>query len=80
MPLDIVDEHPPAPARARSAKRPTQPLRGAGLHNVAAGAAKANDGAKSGVIASPMQAVVTRINVSEGQQVPRATFWWCSNP
>ena len=58
-------------ARARGAKRPTQPLRGAGLHNVASSAAAANDGAKSGVIASPMQAVVTRINVSEGQQVAK---------
>ena len=70
VPLDIV-ENITGSARARGAKRPTQPLRGAGLHNVAAGAAKANDGAKSGVIASPMQAVVTRINVSEGQQVAK---------
>ena len=38
---------------------------------MASGAATANDGAKSGVIASPMQAVVTRINVSEGQQVAK---------
>ncbi|MDU4264974.1 MAG: biotin carboxylase N-terminal domain-containing protein [Bifidobacterium breve] len=70
VPLDIV-ENITGSARARGAKRPTQPLRGAGLHNVASGAAKANDGAKSGVIASPMQAVVTRINVSEGQQVAK---------
>ena len=41
------------------------------LDIVASGAATANDGAKSGVIASPMQAVVTRINVSEGQQVAK---------
>ena len=70
VPLDIV-ENITGSARARGAKRPTQPLRGAGLHNVASGAATANDGAKSGVIASPMQAVVTRINVSEGQQVAK---------
>ena len=70
VPLDIV-ENITGSARARGAKRPTQPLRGAGLHNVASGAAAANDGAKSGVIASPMQAVVTRINVSEGQQVAK---------
>ena len=38
---------------------------------MASSAAAANDGAKSGVIASPMQAVVTRINVSEGQQVAK---------
>ena len=41
------------------------------LDAVASSAAAANDGAKSGVIASPMQAVVTRINVSEGQQVAK---------
>ena len=70
VPLDIV-ENITGSARARGAKRPTQPLRGAGLHNVASSAAAANDGAKSGVIASPMQAVVTRINVSEGQQVAK---------
>ncbi len=70
VPLDIV-ENITGSARARGAKRPTQPLRGAGLHNVASSAAAANDGAKSGVIASPMPAVVTRINVSEGQQVAK---------
>lgn len=70
VPLDIV-ENITGSARARGAKRPTQPLRGAGLHNVAAAGQSANDGAKSGVIASPMQAVVTRINVSEGQQVAK---------
>ncbi|PLS25290.1 biotin/lipoyl-binding protein [Bifidobacterium imperatoris] len=70
VPLDIV-ENLTGSARARNAKRPTQPLRGAGLHNVASGASNVNDGAKSGIIASPMQAVVTRINVSEGQQVAK---------
>ncbi|PWG63833.1 biotin carboxylase N-terminal domain-containing protein [Bifidobacterium callitrichidarum] len=70
VPLDIV-ENITGSARARGAKRPTQPLRGAGLHNVAAAGQSANDGVQSGVIASPMQAVVTRINVSEGQQVAK---------
>ncbi|PJM76701.1 biotin carboxylase N-terminal domain-containing protein [Bifidobacterium felsineum] len=70
VPLDIV-ENLTGSARARNAKRPTQPLRGAGLHNVDSSANKVNGGAKSGIIASPMQAVVTRINVSEGQQVAK---------
>lgn len=51
-------------------RRPTQPLRGAGLHNVAGGDKK-DDAGKSGVIVSPMQAVVTRINVTEGQTVAK---------
>ena len=66
MPQDIVDNLTGS-ARARGAKLPTQPLRGQGLHNVAAKAAA--DEGQSGVIASPMQAVVTRINDAEGQQV-----------
>ncbi|KAA8829785.1 acetyl/propionyl/methylcrotonyl-CoA carboxylase subunit alpha [Bifidobacterium myosotis] len=70
VPLDIV-ENLTGSARARGARRPTQPLRGAGLHNVSSANKAANDGAKSGIIASPMQAVVTRINVSEGQQVAK---------
>jgi acetyl-CoA/propionyl-CoA carboxylase biotin carboxyl carrier protein len=71
VPLDIV-ENLTGSARSRGVKRPTQPLRGAGLHNVGSNAAQhANDGAKSGIISSPMQAVVTRINVSEGQQVAK---------
>lgn len=68
VPLDIV-ENLTGSARARGSKRPTQPLRGQGLHNVET-KAKTNDG-KSGVINSPMQAVVTRINVAEGQQVAK---------
>ena len=41
--------------------------------------AAGNDG-QSGVIASPMQAVVTRINVAEGRTWPRVICLWCSNP
>ena len=68
VPQDIVDNLTGS-ARARGVKLPTQPLRGQGLHNVAA-KATADEG-QSGVIASPMQAVVTRINVAEGQQVSK---------
>lgn len=68
VPQDIVDSLTGS-ARARGAKLPTQPLRGQGLHNVAAKAS--DDAGKSGVIASPMQAVVTRINVAEGQKVAK---------
>lgn len=56
-------------AKARGAKRAIQPLRGQGLHH-AQKKQQSNDG-QSGVIASPMQAVVTRINVAEGQQVAK---------
>ena len=56
-------------AKARDAKRVIQPLRGQGLHH-AQKKQQSNDG-QSGVIASPMQAVVTRINVAEGQQVAK---------
>ncbi|OZG64044.1 acetyl/propionyl/methylcrotonyl-CoA carboxylase subunit alpha [Bifidobacterium eulemuris] len=70
VPLDIV-ENITGSARARGSKRPTQPLRGQGLHNVAAAAERRDDGARSGVIASPMQAVVTRIAVAEGQRVAK---------
>ena len=44
-------------AKARDAKRAIQPLRGQGLHHAQKNS-KSNDG-QSGVIASPMQAVVT---------------------
>ncbi|KAB5605852.1 biotin carboxylase N-terminal domain-containing protein [Bifidobacterium jacchi] len=68
LPSDIVSSLTGA-AQARGAQRQTQPLRGQGLHAVETKAR--NDGAKSGVIAAPMQAVVTRINVAEGQQVAK---------
>ncbi|KAA8831212.1 biotin carboxylase N-terminal domain-containing protein [Bifidobacterium tissieri] len=57
-------------ASRRGDRRPTQPLRGQGLHNVDTGT-RHDDGAASGIIASPMQAVVTRINVAEGQTVAK---------
>lgn len=71
VPSDIVASLTGS-ARARGAQRPTQPLRGSGSH-AGGGSARASvdDGAKSGVIASPMQAVVTRINVAEGQSVAK---------
>lgn len=68
VPLDIV-ENITGSARARGAKRPTQPLRGSGLHRTAA--AKPANAGRPGVISAPMQAVVTRINVAEGQHVAK---------
>lgn len=66
VPRDIVDNLMGS-ARARGSKRPTQPLRGSSQGAVEQ-KVKANDG-KSGVIDSPMQAIVTRVNVAEGQTV-----------
>ena len=68
VPNDIV-ANLTGSAKARDAKRAIQPLRGQGLHH-AQKKQQSNDG-QSGVIASPMQAVVTRINVAEGQQVAK---------
>lgn len=68
VPNDIV-ANLTGDAKARDAKRAIQPLRGQGLHH-AQEKQQSNDG-QSGVIASPMQAVVTRINVAEGQQVAK---------
>ncbi|OZG63765.1 carboxylate--amine ligase [Bifidobacterium hapali] len=68
VPLDIV-ENITGSARARDAKRPTQPLRGSGLHQAAS--AKPTNADRPGVISAPMQAVVTRINVAEGQHVAK---------
>ncbi len=71
VPIDIVENLTGA-ARARGIKRPTQPLRGGSLqHAGERKGADVADAAKSGVIASPMQAVVTRINICEGQQVAK---------
>jgi acetyl-CoA/propionyl-CoA carboxylase biotin carboxyl carrier protein len=67
VPVDIVNAFTGA-ARARGAKRASQPLRGQGLHVVENG--KAAD-QKPGVIISPMQAVITRVNVAEGQSVAK---------
>ena len=55
--------------KARDAKRAIQPLRGQGLHH--AQKKQQSDDGQSGVIASPMQAVVTRVNVAEDQQVAK---------
>jgi acetyl-CoA/propionyl-CoA carboxylase biotin carboxyl carrier protein len=68
VPQDIVNNLTGL-SRARSARKPTQPLRGQGLHDLQNAPAK--DDGKSGVIASPMQAVVTRVNVAEGQSVAK---------
>ena len=71
VPLDIV-ENLTGSARSRDAKRITQPLRGGVLQHAGEKNKGDNgDAAKSGVIASPMQAVVTRINVAEGQEVAK---------
>ena len=71
VPLDIV-ENLTGSARSRDAKRITQPLRGGVLqHAGEKNKGDHGDAAKSGVIASPMQAVVTRINVAEGQEVAK---------
>lgn len=67
VPVDIV-ANLTGGARSRAAKRAVQPLRGQGLHHVEK---KKDDDGHSGVIASPMQAVVTRINVAEDQDVAK---------
>lgn len=67
VPADIV-ANLTGGARSRTAKRAVQPLRGQGLHHVER---KKDDDGHSGVIASPMQAVVTRVNVAEGQEVAK---------
>jgi acetyl-CoA/propionyl-CoA carboxylase biotin carboxyl carrier protein len=67
VPLDIVNSITGS-ARARGAKRPAQPLRGQGLHALQTGSATE---AEPGVIAAPMQAVITRVNVAEGQSVAK---------
>ncbi|MCH4209769.1 acetyl/propionyl/methylcrotonyl-CoA carboxylase subunit alpha [Bifidobacterium sp.] len=67
VPVDIVNTLTGA-ARARGAKRASQPLRGQGLHVVESGNSADQ---KPGVIASPMQAVITRVNVAEGQSVAK---------
>lgn len=80
VPLDIV-ENLTGSARARDVKRITQPLRGGVMqHAGEKNRADNGDAAKSGIIASPMQAVVTRINVAEGGKSPKATSSSYSNP
>ncbi|NEG69713.1 ATP-binding protein [Bifidobacterium choloepi] len=71
IPTDVVETLTGA-ARARHATAVRQPLRGQGLHHVDRGrGAGADHDERSGVIASPMQALVTRITVAEGQEVSK---------
>ena len=71
VPQEIVDGLTGSPRlQGGSGRRPTQPLRGSGMHGADPVARRADE-AKSGVIASPMQAVVTRINVAEGESVAK---------
>lgn len=68
VPQDIVDNLTGS-AKARAVKLPTQPLRGQGLHAIEQQSKRSQD--KPGVISAPMQAVVTRVNVAEGQDVEK---------
>ena len=56
-------------AHSRADRRPTQPLRGQGSYHV--DRKNAHNAERPGVISAPMQALVTRINVSEGQEVSK---------
>ena len=68
IPQDIVDNLTGS-ARVRSVSRVSQPLRGRSLR----GDTHKNEEQKQipGVIAAPMQAVITRVNVAEGQKVAK---------
>ena len=68
IPQDIVDNLTGS-ARVRSVSRASQPLRGRSLR----GSTHKSEEQKQipGVIAAPMQAVITRVNVAEGQQVAK---------
>lgn len=68
VPQDIVNNLTGS-ARIRSVARATQPLRGHGLKATQRKSAQQND--IPGVIAAPMQSVVTRVNVAEGQQIAK---------
>ena len=68
IPRDIV-ERLTGSARARAVERPVQTLRGQGSHH--GGQTHAAAEAGDGVIASPLQAVVTRVNVAPGQEVAK---------
>lgn len=68
VPTDIVANLTGAGRAHGAAHLPTQPLRGQGLHHVARQEEREE---RSGTIASPMQAIVTRINVEEGQEVAK---------
>ncbi|RBP97641.1 carboxylate--amine ligase [Bifidobacterium aemilianum] len=68
VPLDVV-ENLTGPSRSRSGRRPSQPLRGQSLHEAESKASLGQS--ESGLIAAPMQAVVTRVNVASGQAVSK---------
>lgn len=70
IPEDMFAGFGASSANARGARKPTQPLRGQGLHDVTKQLARHNEQG-AGVIVATMQAVVTRINVAEGQQVDK---------
>lgn len=68
IPQDIVDNLTGS-ARVRSTVRASQPLRGRGLRGDAHKSETPKDA--PGVISAPMQAVITRVNVAEGQSVAK---------
>lgn len=68
IPQDIVDNLTGS-ARVRSTVRASQPLRGRGLRGDAHKSETPKDA--PGVISAPMQAVITRVNVAEGQNVAK---------
>lgn len=68
IPQDIVDNLTGS-ARVRSTVRASQPLRGRGLRGDAHKSETLKDA--PGVISAPMQAVITRVNVAEGQNVAK---------
>ncbi len=67
VPLDVV-ANLTGGTHARAAQLPTQPLRGQGMHPAERKAARDE---RPGVIAAPMQAIVTRITVAPGQAVAK---------
>ena len=68
IPQDIVDNLTGS-ARVRSTVRASQPLRGRGLRGDTHKSEIPKDA--PGVISAPMQAVITRVNVAEGQSVAK---------
>lgn len=68
IPQDIVDNLTGS-ARVRSTVRASQPLRGRGLRGDTHKSEAPKDA--PGVISAPMQAVITRVNVAEGQNVAK---------
>lgn len=68
IPQDIVDNLTGS-ARVRSTVRASQPLRGLGLRGDTHKSETPKDA--PGVISAPMQAVITRVNVAEGQNVAK---------